>query len=649
MGLGAAVLVDGLPVVVLGLGAVAGDEGLSPGEETERHRTGLAGGQLGQQPDHTVGGVGVAGALGRLDEIGQHELDLRGVVDARPEAGVGGVIVAFPELEDAARIVGEDELVSLALAVGLVGHRVQQGIGAVGLSAPRRQDQRPDPPGLPPGFCYGGYLGEAPFGFRQVPGEQASYPGVAERQRQGNHRPLLPGGGFHPPGQLTQPGLVSQDGGIRAGGGEPLEHLGGISGFVPHGVDRLAEQRRGRVQATKLEGGIRVEQQVADRGGRTWWQRKRLGHLGHVGPGRPRGRERAVDLRFHDGFDENVAGQPDVDRTQTPGRGEQGGGRFGRLAERMMNAALYPLGEAEVTLIVAVGGGFVELGLGPAERPSAAARLRRAEHPARSCGLAGAERGRAVEEGCRHRPAAATTRPFPGPLEVIGRGLVRAGSRLGLVPGSLIWLGRAGGFGEAGVHPLALRERSPVVDRGADQRMTEADHVADRDQLPRLSVGRRFDREAEVLASPPQQAGITGRVGGRGEQQGLGVGRQPPDLPEVTLLELAAQRHRLEQGRVADDLSGGEFLADLDEGQRVAACLGDDPSGHQLVQRGPAAEASRSRASASASPAIRSSGSPSSTPGCGAGSRAAKMIAMESAYTRRATNARASADSRSRQ
>lgn len=192
-----------------------------------------------------------------------------------------------------------------------------------------------------------------------------------------------------------------------------------------------------------------------------------------------------------------------------------------------MNAALHPLGEAEVSLIVAVGGGLVELGLGPAERASAAARVRRAEHPACSRGLAGAERGRAVEEGCCHRPAAATTRPFPGALEVVGRGLVRAGGRLGLVPGSLIWLGRAGDFGEAGVHPLALGERSPVVDRGADQRMTEADHIADRDQLPCLSVGRRFDREAEILASAPQQAGIPGRVGGRGEQQGLGIGRSP--------------------------------------------------------------------------------------------------------------------------
>lgn len=91
----------------------------------------------------------MAGALGGLDEIGQHELDLRGVIDTGPEAGVGGVIVARAELEDAARVVGEDELVSLALAVCLVGYHLQQGVGAVGLSAPGDRISDPTPQGCP--------------------------------------------------------------------------------------------------------------------------------------------------------------------------------------------------------------------------------------------------------------------------------------------------------------------------------------------------------------------------------------------------------------------------------------------------------------------------------------------------------------------
>src|SRR6266852_2266665 len=214
----------------------------------------------------------------------------------------------------------------------------------------------------------------------------------------------------------------------------------------------------------------------------------------------------------------------------------------------MMNAALNPLDQAEVALIVAVGGGCGQFALRAAEGSRVAAGLRRAEHPARSCCLTEAERGRAVEESCRRRRAAAAACSFPGALKVVSGGLVGTGGGLGLVPCSLVWLGRAGDCCEAGVHALALGEGRPVVHRGADQRVAEADQVADRDQLPRLSGCGRLDREAEFLAGLPQKGGITGWVGGSGEEQGLGIGRQSLDLPEVTLLELVAQWHRLGQG-----------------------------------------------------------------------------------------------------
>src|SRR5438034_8743293 len=106
------------------------------------------------------------------------------------------------------------------------------------------------------------------------------------------------------------------------------------------------------------------------------------------------------------------------------------------------------------------------------------------------------------------------------------------------MPGPLVRLGWSGGRGQPVVCALALGEGRAVVDRGADQRVTKADHVADGDQLPGLSRGRRLAAESEVSARPPQQAWVTGRVGGRGQQQGLGVARQSLDLPQVTLLKL---------------------------------------------------------------------------------------------------------------
>ena len=59
----------------------------------------------------------------------------------------------------------------------------------------------------------------------------------------------------------------------------------------------------------------------------------------------------------------------------------------------MMNVALDAGGEADVALILAVGGGFVELGLRPARRSCTAAGLGCAQHPPGPRRLVCAERG----------------------------------------------------------------------------------------------------------------------------------------------------------------------------------------------------------------------------------------------------------------
>ena len=138
---GAAVQVDSLLVAIFRGWAVAGDQGPGPGQEPECDGAGMGDGQLGQLAGQVLGGVVVTGPLSGLDEIGQSELDLRGVIDAGREAGAGGIVAAVSELEDAAGIVGENELVSLALPFGLLGHCVQQGVGLLTLPAPGRDEQ----------------------------------------------------------------------------------------------------------------------------------------------------------------------------------------------------------------------------------------------------------------------------------------------------------------------------------------------------------------------------------------------------------------------------------------------------------------------------------------------------------------------------
>ena len=89
------------------------------------------------------------------------------------------------------------------------------------------------------------------------------------------------------------------------------------------------------------------------------------------------------------------------------------------------------------------------------------------------------------------------------------------------------------------------------------------------------------------MAGPGEQAGIPGGVSGRGQQQGLRGGRKFPHLPQVTLLKPAAQRYRPGQERVAVQPAVGELTPDLDERQRVAARLSDDPVGYRAAKPRP--------------------------------------------------------------
>ena len=249
---GPAVLVDGFPVMILRAGHVAGGQRPGPGQESEEHRAGTGRGQHGQPGEQIRGRLGVPRALRRLDQVSQHELDLRAVIDPGREAGMGRLVAALAEFEDAAGIVGEHELVALSLAVSLVGDLGQQGVAVLRRPAPRDDQQRPDAPRLPAGFGYRGQLGEAPLRLAQVTAQEAGHPGVAERQGQVDHRPLLPGGRFHPAAQLAQPRVVREDRRVRAGRGKPPERLRGIRGLLPHRVDRAAKQRSSSVQASQL-------------------------------------------------------------------------------------------------------------------------------------------------------------------------------------------------------------------------------------------------------------------------------------------------------------------------------------------------------------------------------------------------------------
>ena len=331
----------------------------------------------------------------------------------------------------------------------------------------------------------------------------------------------------------------------------------------------------------------------------------------------PAGREPAADLRFDDGFDQDVAGQPDVDRADPGGRGEQRRRRLGRLAPGVVDARLHPQGEAGMARIVPVGGGRIHLGLGPVEGAGAAARLGRAEHAGGpgSAWLAlsvAARWNRAAADDQPPRPRARAPARSSSPATA-SSGPVAAWARC-----QARWSGSAGPV--AAARPACVRWRwakvRAVVDRGADQRVPEPDRVADGDQLPGLGRGRRLAGEARGPGRPGRAG--RGHRSGRRPRPAAGTGCRPAAPGSPAGIAARAGGPAAPARAAARSLGSSPEASSWPISMRASGLPPVSATIRSAAgrrSRGPAAAASRARASASASPARRSSGSPSSRPG----------------------------------
>ena len=154
--------------------------------------------------------------------------------------------------------------------------------------------------------------------------------------------------------------------------------------------------------------------------------------------------------------------------------------------------------------------------------------------------------------------------------------------------------------------------------------------------------------DAEDVRGAEHQRRVARRIGSSEEQHQLRRHRQRPHLPGEALLHPPPDRQRLQGRTHPEELIGREVLGQLDECQRVAARLGDDPFGELTIE----ADAERSRRAAPSRSRRRArgprrSGKPSSRlPGSPA-ERSPKIATMPSARSRRAQNASGARDSRS--
>jgi hypothetical protein len=143
------------------------------------------------------------------------------------------------------------------------------------------------------------------------------------------------------------------------------------------------------------------------------------------------------------------------------------------------------------------------------------------------------------------------------------------------------WIGR---LSQGTMHLPAVGHGRRPVNRGAQQRMTEAHAGTQLDQPRGLGRGRRVRSDAEPPGSAPQQGHLADRLRCRREQEPLRRDRKRLEPLQEAPFDAARQRWRVRQPEPAGQLRGAQPTGQLQQRQRVAACLCDDAVPHPLIQ-----------------------------------------------------------------
>ena len=114
--------------------------------------------------------------------------------------------------------------------------------------------------------------------------------------------------------------------------------------------------------------------------------------------------------------------------------------------------------------------------------------------------------------------------------------------------------------------------------------MTKGQPRAELQQPLGLGGVRRLDPDPEPIGRPPQQRRVAGRLRRREQQQPLGGRRKRRQPPPEDVLDTAGKRPRARQPESAGQLRRRRSVGQLEQGQRVAAGLGDNPVADSLVQ-----------------------------------------------------------------
>ena len=154
------------------------------------------------------------------------------------------------------------------------------------------------------------------------------------------------------------------------------------------------------------------------------------------------------------------------------------------------------------------------------------------------------------------------------------------------MPGATVGIEkRVGRVGERPVHVTAVPRVRRAVDGRAHERMREPNAQAELDQSGGLGRPAGLAADPETLGGAPQQAQIAQRLGCRRQEEKPRVGRKHLDPLQEGVLDAARQGARVGEPVSARELRRRQPARQLDQGERVAAGLAEDPRLHPLVEQ----------------------------------------------------------------
>ena len=192
--------------------------------------------------------------------------------------------------------------------------------------------------------------------------------------------------------------------------------------------------------------------------------------------------------------------------------------------------------------------------------------------------------GRALHERGRGGNTAAR-RCSPGrKLQLRGDILVRARRGLRAVPRVTVGIdGRVGCLRERAVGLAPVLGRCRSIDGGAHERVWEHDARTEVQQSLGLDRRRRRFVDAELFSRAPDEQGVAGRFGRGDEQQAPTIRRDARESLGEVFLDPSGQRDRCGQPEPTGELGRRHAARQLQQRERIAVRLDDDPVEHPLI------------------------------------------------------------------